>query len=380
MALLRDVIDRLLFPNRDVHAIPVLDGAFSPNTRLDQSRNLGDPVERPDDLAVAPDGALYISSGPTILRCIGGDFEQREIFATAPGLVGPLAVAGDGRVFAGVSGQGVVAFSDGGRPLTTLASADGVPLNCPTALAFGPDEALLVTDGSRAHRPEDWLPDLMSSLPPSGRLVATEVGLRDSRVIADKLNWPSGVAATRGSGELLVAEAWAHRLSAFAPRDGASRVIVRNFAGYPARLTVDPRTGGAWMAFFGMRTQLVEFVLREREFCDAMMQRVPRDLWISPSLEGRFDYREPTQIGRIKKLGIQKPWAPPRSYGLVAQLDAHGEPVNSWHSRVDGRVHGVTAVARVGERVLAVSKGRDLLVALTGTPGALESIAQGDGA
>jgi hypothetical protein len=95
-----------------------------------------------------------------------------------------------------------------------------------------------------------------------------------------------------------------------------------------------------------------------------MMARVPRDLWIGPSLEGRFDYREPTQIGRIKKLGIQKPWAPPRSYGLVARLGADGEALESLHSRVDGRLHGVTSVRRVGSRVLAAVKGRDRLVEL----------------
>ena len=138
---------------------------------------------------------------------------------------------------------------------------------------------------------------------------------------------------------------------------------MRNYAGYPSRITADAR-GGYWMAFFGMRTQLIEFVLRERAFCESMMARVPRELWIGPSLEGRFDYREPTQIGRIKKLGIQKPWAPPRSYGLVARLDAEAQVLYSLHSRVEGRVHGVTAVRSLGARVLALAKGRGLLVEL----------------
>jgi ABC-type sugar transport system ATPase subunit len=40
MSLARDIIDRVFFPNREVHAIPVLDGGFSPNERLDQARQL----------------------------------------------------------------------------------------------------------------------------------------------------------------------------------------------------------------------------------------------------------------------------------------------------------------------------------------------------
>ena len=95
-----------------------------------------------------------------------------------------------------------------------------------------------------------------------------------------------------------------------------------------------------------------------------MMETVPPNLWIGPALDDRFNYREPTQIGRIKKLGIQMPWAPARSYGLVARLSAAGEAIESLHSRVDGRIHGVMAVRQVGARVLAVSKGSNCLVEL----------------
>ena len=67
MSLVGDIIDRVLFPNRELHAIPVLDGAFSPNQRLDLARQLGEQFERPDDLALGPDGALYVSSGTAII-------------------------------------------------------------------------------------------------------------------------------------------------------------------------------------------------------------------------------------------------------------------------------------------------------------------------
>ena len=369
MALLRDLIDSVLFPNREVHAIPVLDGAFSPNSRLDRARRLGEAIDAPDDLALGLDGALYVSSGRHVVRCTGADFEVRQIFAQLPGLVGALAWTPAHQLLAGVSGHGVMALSTDGAVVATLAEAGGAPLHCPTALAVAESGQILVCDGSRTNRFEDWLPDLMQHGEPSGRLVACTSALTEARVIADGLAWPAGIACSPDSNELLVTEAWAHRLSVF-PRDGrAPRVLVKNFAGYPTRIAVD-LLGGYWLNFFGMRTQLIEFVLRERDYCEAMMAKVPRELWIGPSLEGHFDYREPTQIGRIKKLGIQKPWAPPRSYGLIARLDAQGEPVESLHSRVDGRVHGVTAVRCVGNRVLAAAKGRDMLVELPVGPAA----------
>lgn len=371
MALIRDVIDSVLFPNREQHVIPVLDGPFSPNNTLDRARALGEPIVHPDDLACATDGALHVSSQEHVLRCTGPDFEQRSVFARMPGIAGALACTRDGRLLVGVSGRGLVALSPAGETVGMLAEAGGVPIACPTAIAAADDGTIYVCDGSRASHPEDWLADLMQARAPSGRLIACDERLQNPRVVADGLNWPAGVAVSQDGRELLFTESWSHRLSALPRGGGARRDIVRNFAGYPARIAADA-TGGYWMAFFGMRTQLIEFVLRERSFCESMMAKVPRELWIGPSLEGSFDYREPTQIGRIKKLGIQKPWAPPRSYGLVARLDHEAQVQRSLHSRVDGRVHGVTAVRRIGTRVLAVAKGRDFLVELPPETGMVE--------
>ncbi len=119
------------------------------------------------------------------------------------------------------------------------------------------------------------------------------------------------------------------------------------------------------MAFFALRSQLTEFVLREPGFRARMMAQVPRDLWIGPTLGGTFDVREPTQIGRIQKLGIQKPWAPARSYGLVACLDETGFAIESLHSRTAGTLHGITAAIEQSARLLVVSKGHGKLAAAT---------------
>jgi len=363
MPLLGDIIDRVLFPNRELHVIPVLDGAFSPNQRLDRARQVGVEIDRPDDIALGPDGALYVSCGCDILRCAGDDFATHSIFARFQASVGGLAWTADGRLLACVSGHGLLALSRAGEVIGRLEAVNGEPLACPLSVDVAPDGAIYLTDGSRANAPELWLADLMQNLPPSGRLIACDAGLANARVLRDKLAWPLGLAVSHDGGEIWIAESWTHRLSAVARAGSAGRVITKNYSGYPARLSRNNQ-GGYWMAFFGLRTQLTEFVLRERAFCDEMMRTVPPELWIGPALDGRFNYREPTQIGRIKKLGIQKPWAPARSYGLVASLGGDGEAIDSLHSRVDGRVHGVVTVRPVGARVIAVSKGRNCLVEL----------------
>ncbi|MBR0801222.1 SMP-30/gluconolactonase/LRE family protein [Bradyrhizobium jicamae] len=371
MSLLGDIIDRVLFPNRELHVIPVLDGAFSPNQRLDQGRRLGDEIERPDDIALGPDGALYVSTGNRILRCTGDDFNTRAVFATLEGPVGGLACSPDGRLLACVSGVGLVALSPVGKIVGRLESAGGERISCPLSVTVATDGAVYLTDGSRNNPPELWLTDLMQNRPPSGRLIGCDSSLGGARVSADKLAWPLGVIVSADGKEVWVAESWAHRLTAFSRAGDHRRVIVKNYSGYPARLA-RAADGGVWMAFLALRTQLTEFVLRERAFCEEMMRTVPSELWIGPALDGRLNPREPTQIGRIKKLGIQKPWAPPRSYGLVARLDARGVATGTLHSRVDGWVHGITTVRPIGSRVLAVSKGRDCLVELPVGRGAEE--------
>ncbi|MDX3968397.1 MAG: hypothetical protein QHD01_17610 [Bradyrhizobium sp.] len=371
MSLIGDIIDRVLSPNREIHGIPVLDGAFSPNQRLDQARQLGDGIERPDDIALGQDGALYVSTGKRILRCTGDDFNARAVFATLGGPVGGLACVPDGRLLACVSGVGLVALSPSGETVGQLESVGSEKIACPLSVAVAPDGAIYLTDGSRSNRPELWLTDLMQNRAPSGRLIACNSSLSGASVREDGLAWPLGVVVSGDGKEVWVAESWTHRLTALSRAENAKRVIVKNYSGYPARLARGA-DGEIWMAFLALRTQLTEFVLRERGFCEEMMRTVPSELWIGPVLDGRLNPREPTQIGRIKKLGIQKPWAPPRSYGLVARLDAKGVAVETLHSRVDGRVHGVTAVRPIGSRVLAVSKGRDCLVELPLGRGAQE--------
>jgi hypothetical protein len=46
----------------------------------------------------------------------------------------------------------------------------------------------------------------------------------------------------------------------------------------------------------------------------------------------------------------------------VVKLDAKLQPQASYHSRANGRRHGVTAVTEFGGRVLAASKGGDAIL------------------
>lgn len=369
MSLARDIINRVFFPDRDVHAIPVLDGGFSPNERLEHVRKIGELFEAPDSLALNDRGTLFVSAGTVVFASTGPEFALRKPFVSFSTNAGGLAWSERTGLLVCVSGHGVCSIDANGRVQNWLEMAAGEPIHCPTAVTVAADGTIFLVDGSRHNTPDKWLPDLMQKHRPSGRLIACDAGMTNVRVLARGLHWPSGAAVAHDGQRVLVSESWPHRLIAFDLSGGGRRVLVKNFAGYPGRI-VPGANRDYWVAFFALRTQLTEFVLREEAFRTRMMANVPPHLWVGPTLGGSFDYREPTQIGRIKKLGIQKPWAPPRSYGLVARLDANGHVIESFHSRTSGKFHGVTSVALAGGRVLVSSKGHGKIAELPLASGA----------
>jgi len=349
-------LEQILFGNRDPHAIPSMDGAFSPNDGLDRATPIGNPLPGTDAVAEAPDGAIHVSAGHKIWRLSGPDYADRTVQTEFDGDVGALAFHPDGRLLACTS-RGLAAVERSGRT-SYIAEAEGHPLGCLTAVAAAGDGTIFVSDGSTRHQANDWCVDLMerNSL---GRILACDPTLANARVLLRGLNYPGGLAVA-ADGYLWFTESFGHRLSkARIAAPGvvtAPQIVIRNMPGYPSRLG-RAHDGGFWLSLFGVRTHLIEFVLREDDFREEMMHTIPPAYWIAPALASTGDCLEPMQSGSIKALGIHKPWAPPRSYGLVARLDANGEVVATLHSRVGGHYHGITAAVETTQGIVIVSKG-----------------------
>ena len=88
-----------------------------------------------------------------------------------------------------------------------------------------------------------------------------------------------------------------------------------------------------------------------------MMEPIDPDVWLAPTLRSNQSLYEPLQAGGVKTLGIMKPWAPARSYGLVIRLDGDFQPIGSLHSRADGSRHGITSCMEHNGRLLMTVKG-----------------------
>lgn len=356
-----------LFRRDEIDALPVMDGPLMPNKRLDEAPVLGAPLRGCDDVATGDDGSVFVSAGRQIVQLSGADLDERRVVAAFDHAVTALTCA-HGALYAGLAGAGVVKLTHG-REVARLGPVDGRPLHCPTAITALPDGRIAIAEGSSLHLPEQWCRDLMERRA-LGRIVFADAGLGSAISRLDQLAWPYGLAVSADGAELWFSESWRHRvlaLSLHEPQARAPRVVLRNLPGYPARLYADDAKG-YWLSVPAVRTHLVELVLRETRYREEMLAAVAPEFWIAPALGASGHYLEPLQGGSIKKLGVMKPWAPPRSYGLVLRLSLAGECLESLHSRVGGTHHGITAARRAerdGEgRLLIVSKGSGRVLAI----------------
>jgi hypothetical protein len=360
---IRSVINR----DGEDNAIPPLDGALSPNDRLDACTPIGGPLPGLDDVVAAPDGALFVSAGRNVFRLSGAGFATREVVAEFDGDAGGLAVHPDGRLLVCVAGRGLAAL-DPARPNPHwLNAVDGQPLTGLISVAASVDGRIFAVEGSTGRLPEDWRHDLMEKRH-HGRLITCDASLGSPATLLRELYYPYGLAIAPNSGELWLTESWAHRISRIAlTESGAGRPIIvqRNLPGYPARLTPDGH-GGFYLGLFARRTHLIEFVLKEDDFRQEMIAGMSSDYWIAPAYAGGADCLEPMQIGGVKALGIQKPWAPPRSYGLLVHLDRDGEATDSIHSRAGGRFHGITGACAAPQGAVIASRGAGRLLLAPG--------------
>jgi hypothetical protein len=87
--------------------------------------------------------------------------------------------------------------------------------------------------------------------------------------------------------------------------------------------------------------------------------------WIAPALSSGNTFLEPMQGAHLKMMGVVKPWAPPRSYGLVIRLDDQGLIRYSLHSRFDGRNHGISAAVQCGDDLYLLALGSRRLLRLS---------------
>jgi hypothetical protein len=307
---------------------------------------------------------LWLADGPRLVKVEtdGAVTVLREFESPITAL---CALTGSGLALA-LGGRELRVYADplAKEPAVKIVDAAFRALN---ALAPAGADALYATDGSAEHDYEAWVWDLMGR-GRTGRALRIDLKSGRVEVLATGLHYAFGVAAM---GErALISESWRHRLLAVAP-NGESDTVTAQLPVYPSRLA-PAEGGGWWLTAFIARTLLVEFVLREPAYRKRMMAEIDPEFWVAPRLSSGHSFKEPMQGAHLKTMGVVKPWAPPRSYGLIIRLDTAGQPLFSLHSRVDGRNHGVVAAREHKGRIYFIAKGPRRLLSLPLDPVAKE--------
>ena len=350
IAALAEFRDRLLGRGAASISVPVFDGALKSN-RLIEDAPVVATLEAPED--IASDGrALFVADGVRLLR-LDADGAPRELRRFERPL-SALACLGDGAFAVALDGR-EVRIVGGAHDGRRWSDAGGQPLVAVNSIGLAPEGKLLVTDGSRERAHAEWKRDLMS-LGRSGRVVELSPADGAARMLASDLGYAFGACSV--AGRVWASESWRHRVVRLDPASGRREAVTDALPGYPSRL-VPAAGGGVWLTCFALRTQLVEFVLREHRYRRRMLAEIDPAYWIAPALNSGNTFLEPMQGAQLKMMGIVKPWAPPRSYGLVVRLTDDGLVRYSLHSRYDGRNHGVTAAAECGGQLYLLAKGRN---------------------
>jgi hypothetical protein len=350
---LREVADRLLGRGSAAITVPVMDGTLKPNRMLDDAQVVAGLAGIDD---VASNGHMLLASaGAGLWRLQGAELVEVRRFDAD---VSALALSGQGRLAVALNGSRVLVLDAvDGAELARLDAPAGRQLVAANGLAFDGEDHVLVSDGSATRSPAQWCHDLMDH-GRSGRVLRWHIGSGQVELLAQELHHAFGALA-QGDG-VLVSESWRHRVVRIAPA-GGKRVLMAELPGYPSRLAA-ASAGGFWLSCFVCRTQLVEFVLREDAYRKRMMAEIDPRHWIAPALASGQSFLEPLQGAGVKQMGVLKPWAPPRSYGLVLKVADDGRILESMHSQVDGRHHGITGLAEHDGALYVASKGSGRLL------------------
>lgn len=344
------LLDNILGRGEAAVTVPTLDGALRPNRALDEA-GLRLALADVDCLVSRPDG-LWASAANRLCSLSGAKFEIAQQFEVP--IAALAAVGAEGLAVALSNGQ--LHFIGGAHDGKVIGPFPG--LTCITAMTALRD-TLYLTNGSRDCGAQNWQRDLLQSNA-SGSLHRIDLASGDSAQLLDGLAYPAGLAPD--GDELIISEAWRHRLLRVnLEKPHERKVVCADLAGYPGRLCAMDQ--GFALSVFAPRSQLVEFVLRERAYRSRMIEAVPQEFWISPKLRSGRDFYEPLQGGSVKQLGRLKPWAPTLSAGLCVRLDADLQPVESLHSRADGRTHGVTSAVEHNGQTYVASRGDGVVVA-----------------
>ena len=274
-------------------------GAHERNERLGKLRLVSvAPEVGPEHIVFGPDGKLYtgVLSG-AVLR-MNADGSGIETYVKTGGRPLGLDFDANGRLIIADALRGLLAVQPDGSVAVLADSVALDPIRYADAVKVAADGKILFTDASTRLSPQEHgtfdaavLDILEHSC--SGRVVEFDPATSATRIIANGLCFPNGIALSADEKSLLVAETGSYRILRLA-RDanvidvGAvlasggpeARVLLDNLPGFPDNVTRGA-DGRYWTGFTKPRSRIIDD-LSGRPFLRELTLRLPKFLWPVP--------------------------------------------------------------------------------------------------
>ncbi|MBX5088274.1 hypothetical protein [Rhizobium lentis] len=327
--------------NSEPPAMP-LEGVLGPNSLLDEAPSFS--IEKPDALAVAADGCLLISTGPSVWSLGRWGEEPRQRFSLSC-RVTALAASPGGQIAVGLeTGEVHVYDMAQDQPAWTVPAPSG---NSPAAdcIFLREDKLAVVRSGYASVH------DALARSPwetAQGGAVTGHSRNGMTRVMAGGLACPMGICRD-DRGDLIITE-----MVTACVIEPSGRVRGTGFPAYIGRIRKTQK--GYLLACLSRRDPLIEFLRTEQDFVKDMKKIIDPRHWISPRTTPEFSHEFPIELGATRLFGEIKPWAPSFSYGLLVKLDKDLMPQGSAQSRANGRQHAISDAIVWNGDIIAVSQ------------------------
>lgn len=310
---------------------PEMTGVLAPNDALSAAEIVSlDLIDGGEDLAVAPDGSIYVGTldgrVQRIFRTQDDADWQVETLARIAGtpVLGVHMI--DATTLGVAANSGLYAYDTESGEVSALST--GVPtrpFGFVNDLDVTEDGTIYFTDSStrwgHASDSPGYFYDMLENRP-NGLLYAWDPRSRVTRIAAERLYYPNGVAVSSDGRSVLFTETFRFRIQRLwiaGPRSGEIEIVAENMPGMPDGLSIDG-DGRIFVAMLSQRSDLLRF-MRRNPFWNLMTVKLPP--WLRPTNGG--------------------------ATGFIAVLDENtGEIIGTFHDG-DGALDYISSVELAGD-------------------------------
>lgn len=285
---------------------PSFAGYAGPHARNDRLARLRlvpiAPHVGPEHIVFGPDGLLYtgVRSG-AVLR-MQPDGTGVETYVDTKGRPLGLAFDAQGRLVIADALRGLLAVQPGGAVVVLADSVALEPIRYADAVVIASDGRILFTDASMRFSPRElgtFDAALLDILEHSctGRVLEYDPVATATRIVANGLCFPNGIALTADERSVIVAETGTYRILEL-PRDAnlldvgealhvphpSVRVLLDDLPGFPDNLTRGA-DGRYWVGLTKPRSETIDG-MAAKPWLRSLTLRLPRALWPVPPAYG----------------------------------------------------------------------------------------------